>query len=181
MPNIRIDTSNLTYKRFSILSQNATLVERSTVAELSLPSGTYTFQQPGVAADLIFDVTPDGLVNYSVAHDSFLIGRGTGTLVVRGFSIILDARPLSHDLLPLINGASILPRDRTHELTLIPAAGYGFAVTPRAEPSPSRRWRLGYWGRASRSRGSSGTSVKLRVPIAEDVLEIVVKDFGPCL
>jgi hypothetical protein len=35
--------------------------------------------------------------------------------------------------------------------------------------------------RASRSRGSSGTSVKLRVPIAEDVLEIVVKDFGPCL
>ena len=29
--------------------------------------------------------------------------------------------------------------------------------------------------------GSSGTSVKLRVPIAKDVLEIVVKDFGPCL
>ena len=35
--------------------------------------------------------------------------------------------------------------------------------------------------RASRSRGSSGLSVKLWVPTAEDVLQIVVKDFGPCL
>jgi hypothetical protein len=35
--------------------------------------------------------------------------------------------------------------------------------------------------RASRSRGSSGPSVKLWVPTAEDVLKIVVKDFGPCL
>jgi non-heme chloroperoxidase len=35
--------------------------------------------------------------------------------------------------------------------------------------------------RASRSRGSSRPGVKLRIPTAEDVLKIVVQDFGPCL
>ena len=38
-----------------------------------------------------------------------------------------------------------------------------------------------YQRRASRSRGSSGTSVKLWEPPTEDALKILVKHFGTCL
>ena len=55
-------------------------------------------------------------------------GRGTSTLVVRGLSIILDATFLSHNLLPTVSGAGSLPRDRTHEMHLLPATRYGFYV-----------------------------------------------------
>ena len=43
------------------------------------------------------------------------------------------------------------------------------------------RWSWPSKWRASRSRGLNGLSVKLWVPTAENVLQIVVKDFGPCL
>ena len=46
-------------------------------------------------------------------------------MVVRGFTISLDARTLSHDLVPLAL-AILLARDRTHVLTLLPAKGYAF-------------------------------------------------------
>ena len=46
---------------------------------------------------------------------------------------------------------------------------------------PTGRWSWSSKWRASRSRGLSRLSVKLWVSTAENVLQIVVKDFGPCL
>ena len=125
MADIRFDVSNLTYKKFLVLDQSSTTFDGSASEVLSLPSGTYTFRHPDIAAEFTFEVTPDGFINFSAAHDGFLSGRGTSTLVVRGFTISLDARTLSHDLVPLAL-AVLLARDRTHVLTLLPAKGYAF-------------------------------------------------------
>jgi hypothetical protein len=126
--DIRIDTSALTYKNFLILGQTATPVDGSTGAVLSLSPGTYTFQQPDIDSDFLFEITSEGFVTYTPAHDSFLSGRGTSTLVVRGLSITLDATLLSHNLLPTVRESSYLLRDRTHEMHLLPASSYGFYV-----------------------------------------------------
>jgi len=125
MADIRFDVSNLTYKKFLVLDQSSTTFDGSASEVLSLPSGTYTFRHPDIAAEFTFEVTPDGFINFSAAHDGFLSGRGTSTLLVRGFTISLDARTLSHDLVPLAL-AVLLARDRTHVLTLLPAKGYAF-------------------------------------------------------
>lgn len=80
-----------------------------------------------------FKITPDGLIDYDVANDGFLDGRGTTTLTVRGFTITIDGTLLSDDLLPKIFGAEILSRSRTHDLKLVPAAGYTFQLTARID------------------------------------------------
>jgi hypothetical protein len=127
MIDIRIDTSSLTYTQFLIPELSSEFVEGADAPTIRLEPGVYGFQQKsGSAAKFRFEVTPGGLIDYDTANEEFLDGRGTTTLAVRGFTITLDARPLSHDLLPMVVGATTLPRDRTHELTLVPAAGYGF-------------------------------------------------------
>ena len=131
MSDIRIDTSNLTYTQFFIPELGADFIEGANTPTISLEPGLYGFQQQtSLGANFRFEVTPDGFVNYDIANDGFLSGRGTTTLILRGFTITLDARSLSHDLLPTIVGALVLPRDSTHELTLVPAAGYTFRPTP---------------------------------------------------
>jgi hypothetical protein len=127
MADIRIDTRNLTYTQFVIPEQNSGWIEGADVPTISLVPGEYGFQQiSGMVADFRFEVTPDGLIEYNAINNEFLDGRGTTTLIIVGFTISFDARPLSHDLQPIMIGGSDLSRDRTHELTLVPAAGYGF-------------------------------------------------------
>ena len=40
---------------------------------------------------------------------------------IEGYRITVDGRALSHDLRPIVTGASVLSRDRVHELSLMPA------------------------------------------------------------
>ena len=68
--------SSLTYKNFLILGQTASPVDGSNAPVLNLPSGTYTFQQPDIDADFSFEVTSEGLVTYTPAHDSFFEWSG---------------------------------------------------------------------------------------------------------
>jgi hypothetical protein len=127
MPQIRIDTSTLTSTLFVIPGHSTDFIDGATAATINLPPGVHAYQPTsGVVASFRFEVTPDGLVIYDKAHEAFLDGRGTDTLVVRGFTVTLDARQLSHDLLPLLPAAQVLAADRVHQLTLVPAAGYGF-------------------------------------------------------
>jgi hypothetical protein len=94
---------------------------------VSLQPGTYGFQQQsGAVADFSFRVTASGTIDYDPQNDGFLSGRGSDTLVVRGFPIALDMRPLSHSLAPTLFGASTLTPDHVHQLTLVPAPLYGF-------------------------------------------------------
>jgi hypothetical protein len=129
MFDIRIDTSSLTYTQFLIPEISSEFIEGANSSTISLEPGVYGFQQvSGVIANLRFEVTTEGLIEYDTAYEEFLSGRGTNTLTVRGFTVTLDARSLSHDLQPMIVGAIVLHRDLTHNLALVPAAGYSFLV-----------------------------------------------------
>ncbi|MEU9305075.1 galactose oxidase early set domain-containing protein [Streptomyces sp. NPDC048269] len=129
MPNIRIDASSLSSKKFLIPGQTATPVDGTAATSFALAPGTYAFQQTGGPLGTFnFDVTADGLVTYDPANDGFLSGRGTDTLIVRGFTITLDGRALSHDLSPFLMGNSdVLSRTSTHDLTLTPGT-YAIAL-----------------------------------------------------
>ena len=126
MVDIRIDTSQLTYKKFLILGVTSEPVDGSTPALVSLQPGTYSFQQfSGALVDFTFEVTPGGTVDYDVSNDAFLSGRGSATLIVRGFSVTLDTRALSHDLHPLgWAGGDLSPG--THAITLMPGKDCAF-------------------------------------------------------
>jgi hypothetical protein len=134
MANIQINTSSFTHTQFLIPELSSALIEGASAPTVQLEAGEYTFQMPllaGLRASFKFQITPDGLIDYDLANDGFLSGRGTTTLTVQGFTMTLDARSLSHDL--MFNGGIetiLLTRDRTHDLTLIPGSGYGFRATP---------------------------------------------------
>ena len=90
---------------------------------LQLQPGRYEFVvASGVPSDFTFDVTAAGLINYDAAFDTFLSGRGTTTLVVRGFEIHFDARYLSGpiSLFVLPDAVRIL----NTSLRLLPASSY---------------------------------------------------------
>jgi hypothetical protein len=126
MSDIRIDTSNLTYTQFLIPGQSSEFIEGVNVPTLSLDPGTYSFQQAsGLLGSFNFTITSDGFIDYDISSEAFLNGRGTTTLTIRGLTITLDGRQLSHDLLPF-GSKDVLSRDRTHELIYVPAVGYGF-------------------------------------------------------
>jgi hypothetical protein len=124
MADVRIDTSHLTYTQFFIPGQFTTFVDGAEAPVIALPTGTYVFLQTSVTFGFV--VTTDGLIDYDKANDSFLEGRGTTRLIVHGFTISLDARALSHDLLPMAVGATVLSRQRVHTLTLVPGESYRF-------------------------------------------------------
>ncbi|MFC6087378.1 matrixin family metalloprotease [Sphaerisporangium aureirubrum] len=127
MVDVRIDTGSLTYTTFLSPEPNGGWVDGADAPTFHVNPGVYGFQQmSGVVAEFKYVVTGDGLFDYASENDGFLEGRGTTTLTVRGFTVTLDGTRLSHDLLPIVIGATTLPRGGTHELTLAPAAGYGF-------------------------------------------------------
>jgi mannan endo-1,4-beta-mannosidase len=134
MSSVQINTSSLTHTQFLIPELSSDLIEGAITPTVQLEPGEYTFQMPllaGLRTSFKFQVTLNGLIDYDLTNDDFLSGRGTTTLTVQGFTMTLDARSLSHDL--MFNGGIetiILSRDRTHDLTLIPGTGYGFRATP---------------------------------------------------
>jgi hypothetical protein len=126
MADVRIDTSRLTFTQFVIPESPTGVFDGATMPIVPLAPGVYHLvQASGVFASFTFTVTTAGRIDFDPAHDAFLEGRGTTTLIVRGVTFELDGRALSHDLLPMIIGATILTRDRVHTLTLMPANNYG--------------------------------------------------------
>jgi hypothetical protein len=128
MFDIRIDTSGLTYTQFMIPELSPALIEGADAPTIHLEPREYSFHQMDLPA-FRFKITPEGLIDYDVANEGFLDGRGTTTLTVRGFTITIDGTLLSDDLLPNVFRAGILSRSSTHDLTLVPASGYSFMLT----------------------------------------------------
>ena len=96
---------------------------------LSPEPGLYGFQQiSGLRADFRFEVTPAGLIEYHVAHEEFLDGRGTTLLTLRGFTVMLDQQLSKCSGFPLSALGIDLPENSTRELNLMPATGYRFQV-----------------------------------------------------
>ncbi|MFZ3493297.1 Ig-like domain-containing protein [Streptomyces sp. 5.8] len=104
-----------------------TFLSPSTVHRLTLlPAAGYVFHAaPGLAADFSYTVSADGTVDYDASCDRFLTGRGTHTLVVGGFPVVLSAAGADSDLLGLAaldGGEPRTPRELT--AVLAPAPGY---------------------------------------------------------
>ncbi|MER6160375.1 Ig-like domain repeat protein, partial [Streptomyces sp. NPDC001868] len=102
---------------------------RATVNELTvLPATGYWFQTgPGLVADFRYGVDRAGGVTVGPEFAGFAEAEGA-TLVLRGYAIRIDGTALSHDVLPLFlaRPTEYLPRESVNELTVLPAAGYGF-------------------------------------------------------
>ncbi len=93
---IRIDATPLVYRDFIVPGVTANWVDSRTVQSFTLAPGEYAFQiASGYYADFTFQVTSQGLIDFSSAYDSFLTGRGTSTLTIDGLRVTLDARYLS--------------------------------------------------------------------------------------
>jgi predicted secreted protein len=107
----------------------STFLSRATVNQLTvIPATGYGFQPgSGIVADLQYGVGRDGSIQLDPKFAAFASASGN-TLTIRGHTINIDGRALSHDLLPLgIAGpGTFLPRATVNQLTVIPATGYGF-------------------------------------------------------
>ncbi|MFB6838351.1 Ig-like domain-containing protein [Streptomyces sp. NPDC056361] len=154
---------------------------RGTTHRLTLlPASGYLLQAgPGVTADLAYSVRPDGTVDYEESCEAFLSGRGTDTLVVGGFPVVLSAARADSDLLG-VTALDALPQ-APRELTavLAPAAGYlvrtahglcsafgitrdgSFAIDPAASRSLAPRPAL--TTEAGESGGKPLTALTVRV------------------
>ncbi|MGW2050938.1 peptidoglycan-binding protein [Streptomyces sp. NPDC001858] len=90
-----------------------------------LPCGRYRLG--GGNGKLDFAVAVDGSV-HTAADTAGYASTSGNTLTVHGRTIRIDGTALSHDLLPLglARPAEWLPRAAVNELTVLPAAGYGF-------------------------------------------------------
>lgn len=157
-----------------------TFLSPATVHRLTLlPAAGYVFHAgPGVPADFSYTVRRDGTVDYDASCDTFLTGRGTDTLVVGGFPVVLSAADADSDLLGLASldgesGPTVRACRPPRELAavLVPAAGYqprtvhgvctGFRVardgTLSADPAAADSYR---------ARSESSTTPPLTVRIA---------------
>ena len=124
---IQIDTSQLSYPEFLIPGVMPGFVNGATSPSITLPPGTYNFQQAsGYFADFTFTVDAAGHVGFDPSFERFLQGAGTSRLTVVGFPIHLVATALDHDLLPIVAGAGVLSHTSAHDLRLVPASHYGF-------------------------------------------------------
>jgi hypothetical protein len=124
MVDIHIDTRCLTGTKFQVVGSHLGWFEGADTPAITLEPGDYGFQQFGTPASFRFTVTRDGLIDYDDAYEAFLAGRGTSTLVVKGYPLTLDGTALSHDLKPTLEGVADLSRFHVHELVLAPATAY---------------------------------------------------------
>jgi hypothetical protein len=123
---IAIDATRLSFQWFLIPGVTDGPTDARRVQVVQFVPGKYNYQfQSGVQVDFTFTVTPQGTVDYDTRYDAFLSGRGSVTLIVRGFPIAVDSTRLSHAILPVF-GSSALKPDRINQLVLLPAAGYSF-------------------------------------------------------
>src|SRR5690349_23734027 len=107
MPEIRIDTSELTYPWFWIPGQLVHFVDGSVPggAVVRLDPGDHPFQQTrDHPCDVGFRVTPEGTVDFDAENDHLLHGRGTSTLHVVGVPVTLHPTGTSRPLLPMWGG-----------------------------------------------------------------------------
>lgn len=122
---IQIDATQLVFRYFVIPGITPDWIDSRTVEALSLEPGPYNFQVAGgFFADFTFRVTSDGTVDYDPPFQTFLEGKGTSKLTVKGFEVILDARYLTGSGVLLV--APLTPADwiSYKKCRMVPASFY---------------------------------------------------------
>jgi hypothetical protein len=171
MPEIRIDTTALTYPWFWLPGHLPHFVDGSVPggAPVHLGPGDYTFQQTRERpCNVRFRVSAEGTVDYGTDHDHLLRGRGSGTLHVVGVPVTLDPRGGPRPILPMWGGCHepIGARERT--VRMPPGAAYVIRVGVPAgtvlEFSVAADGRVDYpreYERALAGRGTGRLTVDL--------------------
>ena len=126
---VSIDARSLTNGEFLVPGQTGRM-DGSVIQSVDLPEGTYKIQVGSArVGNFSFQVTASGNIDYSPAFDGFLQGRGSTTLVVRGYDVNFDATQLSTDrTFMLIIGSSAQDSTVVQPFTLVPDNGYKFTV-----------------------------------------------------
>src|SRR5437879_2590988 len=136
--NITIDATALTNTGFVLQGPpgtpcNLAYCNGQVPETLSLPEGNYLFQPgSGMVMFCSFSVSSPGVVDYSAACDGFLSGRGTNTLVIRGFRINIDATALSEKAIYMASlaGATELSSAIVQPMTLVATNADEYAIQP---------------------------------------------------
>jgi hypothetical protein len=103
-----------------------TFLPRATVNQLTIiPATGYGFQPgSGIVADLSYGIGRDGGVNFPESCAEFLTGKGTNTLVILGFPMVLSAAQADSDLVSIVQLGLGAQTPRELVAVLIPAHGY---------------------------------------------------------
>ena len=171
MPEIRIDTSELTYPWFWIPGHLDHFVDGAVPggAVVRLDPGEYRFQQTrDRACDVAFRVTPEGTVDFDADHEHLLGGRGTSTLQVVGVPVTLNPTGRPRPLLPMWGGCYEPIDAQKQTVRMPPGTAYEFRLGPRPrtvlEFSVAADGRVDYpreYDRALSGRGTGCLTVDL--------------------
>ncbi len=136
---VNIDATALTAATFGLQTViGAALIvpsmEATVVQPVTLVPASYSFCDVRCgAATFAFSVEDDGTVDFDVALDGFLSGRGTTTLVVDGFTVSIDATALSAPTFGLAGNGSggrqienLVPTTTVQTFTLVASTNYVF-------------------------------------------------------
>ena len=125
---ITLDTSSLSHSVLPFLFGWGEHLPPGTHQMTLLPAKGYQFiPAPSLSADFTLTLEADGSLVVDPRFAGFAEASGS-MLTIRGCRITLDTSPLSHALLPFLSGWSEYLPAGIHELTVIPAAGYGFRL-----------------------------------------------------
>ncbi|WP_328960783.1 hypothetical protein [Streptomyces virginiae] len=115
----------MSYTKFTIPERGPEVLDGAAAPTLSLLPGTYNFVQSELGEPgFRFEVTDGGVVTYDPGSETFLDGKGTRDVVVRGFPLEINTSALSEDLGLRVTGRPTLGRG-SHNLKLVPGR-YGF-------------------------------------------------------
>jgi hypothetical protein len=89
------------------------------VAHVRLVPGRHQFATLALAS-VVFTVSRSGTVDFDAALDAFVVGRGSPTLVVRGYSIDIDATGTSYSSFLLTSLPGWLDARTVQHLRLVP-------------------------------------------------------------
>ncbi|WP_202919104.1 Ig-like domain-containing protein [Saccharothrix deserti] len=92
-------------------------------SELATSPGGYGFRM-GIDADMRYDVKTDGSIDFPDSCNGFLAGRGTDTLVLRGYPLVIDGAHADSDLVGIFNLGLAAQTSRELSAVLLPAKGY---------------------------------------------------------
>ena len=125
---VTLDTSALSHALLPFLSGWTQHLAPGTHEMTLLPAKGYQFMPaPSIFADFTLTVEADGAI---VLDPPFaeLAQVSDSRVTIKGYRVTLDTSALSHALLPFLSGWTQHLAPGTHEMTLVPAAGYGFLL-----------------------------------------------------
>jgi hypothetical protein len=128
---ITLDGTALSHGLVLLVASNVEVFLPDSIHTLVLaPAPFYSFAAgSGNIADFVFGVDLNGNVVIDPKFSGFAEGAGSNRLTIRGYTIEIDGRELSHELLPgFLNVQNFLPFTKVNSITLIPAPFYGLVA-----------------------------------------------------